>query len=155
VTDEFDVVIDPDVDLSDPVQASSSGTFEWGVLAAVSLGGVIGAEARYALGRALPRDYGSFPWATLLTNVLGSVLIGVLMVVVLEVMRPTRLVRPLLGAGVLGGFTTYSTFAVDGVRLVHEHRGATAVVYVLASVALCVVGTWCAIAATTRLLVRP
>jgi CrcB protein len=154
VTDEFDVVIDPDVDLADAIQARETGFFERDLLAAIALGGVIGAEARYGIALAIPRGHGQFPWATLLTNVLGSFLIGVLMVVVLEVLPPTRLVRPFLGVGILGGFTTYSTFAVDNIRLANEHHASTAVVYIVASVLLCALGTWIAIGATTRLLVR-
>jgi CrcB protein len=153
VTEEFDLVIDPDVDLADAAQVSKSA-IEWDLLGVVAVGGILGSEARYGLASAMPRHYGAFPWATLLANVLGSLLIGVLMVVVFEVIRPTRLLRPFLGVGILGGFTTYSTFAVDNVRLVHEHQLGTAVLYVVSSVLLCAVGTWLAITATTRLLVR-
>jgi CrcB protein len=154
VTEEFDLVIDPDVDLADPAQVSRTGAIEWDLLAVISVGGILGSEARYALASAIPRHSGAFPWATLLTNVLGSVLIGALMVVVLEVLRPTRLLRPFLGVGILGGFTTFSTFGVENVRLVKEHAAGTAVLYVLASVLLCTLGTWLAITATTRLFVR-
>ena len=53
------------------------------------------------------------PWATFLINVSGCALIGVLMVTITELTSPHRLVRPLLGLGVLGGYTTFSTYSVE------------------------------------------
>ena len=80
------------------------------VLGVVAVGGGIGALARYGLAVLLP---GGFPWATFAVNVLGCLLIGVLMVLVTEVRTPHRLVRPFLGTGILGGFTTFSTYTVE------------------------------------------
>lgn len=120
------------------------------VLAAVSVGGVLGAEARYALGRALPTGAG-VPWTTLAINVAGSLLIGVLIVVVTELRPAHRLARPLLGVGVLGGFTTFSAYAVDIVRLsAAGSPGAAAVTLVLTPVAA-VAAAWCGAASTRRL----
>jgi CrcB protein len=76
-------------------------------------GGGLGSMARYGLSRLWPPDPGHIPWSTLTINVLGSLLLGMLIVAVTEIWRPHRLVRPLLGTGVLGGFTTFSTFAVE------------------------------------------
>ena len=56
---------------------------------------------------------GSFPWTTLLVNGVGCAVIGVFMVVITDVWAAHRLVRPFFGTGVLGGFTTFSTYAVD------------------------------------------
>ncbi|HEV7652777.1 MAG TPA: CrcB family protein [Actinophytocola sp.] len=83
------------------------------VLGVVALGGGLGALARYGLTVLLPTPPGGFPWATFLVNVLGCLLIGVLMVPVTEVHAAHRLVRPFLGVGVLGGFTTFSTYALE------------------------------------------
>jgi len=80
------------------------------VLCVIALGGGLGALARYGLTIALPTPPGHFPWATFVTNVSGCFLIGVLMVLVAGA---HRLVRPFLGVGVLGGFTTFSTYAVE------------------------------------------
>jgi CrcB protein len=80
---------------------------------AVAVGGMAGALARYAAGRAWPTAARTFPWTTLWVNVVGCALIGVLMVLVTERWTVHRLWRPLLGTGVLGGFTTFSTYAVD------------------------------------------
>ncbi|MEU3734579.1 CrcB family protein [Streptomyces sp. NPDC033538] len=83
------------------------------VVVAVSLGGGTGAAARYAASLWWPTRTGGFPWTTFWVNVAGCAVIGVLMVAVTEVWAVHRLVRPFLGTGVLGGFTTFSTYAVD------------------------------------------
>jgi CrcB protein len=83
------------------------------VVLAVTVGGVAGALARYAAARLWPSPARAFPWTTLWVNLLGCLLIGVLLVLVTE-RRPVHpLWRPLLGTGVLGGFTTFSTYSVD------------------------------------------
>ncbi|MCW2525345.1 MAG: camphor resistance protein CrcB [Pseudonocardiales bacterium] len=110
---------------------------EWEVLAAVSAGGVIGALGRYGLSEAVTHRANDFPWATLIINVTGCLLIGVLMVVLVEVGGRHRLARPFLGVGVLGGYTTFSTFSVDVVRLVREHETGLAVTYLVATVIGC------------------
>ena len=86
---------------------------QWPVLAAVAAGGVLGAVARYGLTTAIPHRPGGFAWATFGINVTGCLLIGVLMVLVEEVWTGRRLLRPFLGVGVLGGFTTFSTYTLD------------------------------------------
>ncbi|MPY77482.1 MAG: fluoride efflux transporter CrcB [Actinophytocola sp.] len=80
---------------------------------AVAAGGAIGSLARYGLAVALPATPGEFPWATLLANVGGCLLIGALMAALTEAGRPHRLLRPFFGIGVLGGFTTLSTYVVE------------------------------------------
>jgi fluoride exporter len=82
-------------------------------VAVIALGGGIGSVLRYLLARGLPHQADTFPVATLITNLVGSLLLGALVVAVSEVWRPHRLVRPALGTGMLGGFTTFSTFAVE------------------------------------------
>ena len=86
-------------------------------MAVVSIGGGLGSVARYALSRLItdPRD--GFPVATLVTNLLGCFLLGLL--VPSQSRRcggPSPLLRPALGTGVLGGFTTFSTFAFETPR---------------------------------------
>jgi CrcB protein len=90
------------------------------VVAAVSLGGGLGALARYGVGLLVPTEPGRFPWGTFGINVLGCLLIGMLMVVATELVRAHRLVRPFLGVGVLGGFTTFSTYSVESLRLLPD-----------------------------------
>ncbi|WP_409329458.1 fluoride efflux transporter CrcB [Trujillonella humicola] len=103
------------------------------LLAAV--GGALGALARWGVAEALPSSPGGWPWATLLENLTGCLLLGVLLGAVLARFPDRPWLRPLLGTGVLGGYTTYSTFAVDVVRLVDDGAAAVAVAYVLVSVA--------------------
>jgi fluoride exporter len=83
------------------------------VLMVVALGGGLGALVRYGLAEVLPTPPGRFPWATFITNITGCLLIGVLMVLATEVGSAHRLVRPFLGVGVLGGYTTLSTYAEE------------------------------------------
>ncbi|MEV1286739.1 fluoride efflux transporter CrcB [Micromonospora sp. NPDC049679] len=102
-----------------------------GVVVAVAAGGAIGSAARYGLALAWPTPVAGFPWATLLTNVSGCVLLGALMQVIAARIAPHRLVRPFLGTGVLGGFTTFSTYAVESRSLLAAGRPALAAAYVL------------------------
>ncbi|MFC4125218.1 fluoride efflux transporter CrcB [Nocardia rhizosphaerae] len=83
------------------------------VLAAISMGGGLGASARFGAGHLWPVRPGDFPWSTFTVNVLGCFAIGVLMVAVTELWQAPRLVRPFLGIGVLGGFTTFSTYSAE------------------------------------------
>lgn len=103
------------------------------VVAVVAVGGAVGATARYALALWLPGRPGGFPWATFWTNVVGCAVMGVFMVVITEVWAAHRLVRPFFGTGVLGGFTTFSTYAVDIQRLVDDGRPRTALAYLAAT----------------------
>ncbi|SDI91969.1 CrcB protein [Frankineae bacterium MT45] len=84
-----------------------------GAIAVVAVGGGLGSLARYALAENLHSAPGAIPLATLLTNLVGSLLLGALVVAVTELWRVHPLLRPALGTGVLGGFTTFSTFAVQ------------------------------------------
>ena len=104
---------DPDIDLRFTSQRRELGRTHGAVLAVIALGGGIGSIARYGLAQLLPTRPGHFPWGTFGTNVAGCFLIGVLMVLITEVWSAHRLVRPFLGVGVLGGFTTFSTYAVE------------------------------------------
>ncbi|GAA1808772.1 hypothetical protein GCM10009835_29770 [Planosporangium flavigriseum] len=106
----------------------------WAVLGAVAAGGAVGALARYALGVALPTRAPGFPWTTLLVNVSGCLLMGVLMVLVSDVWTGRRLLRPFLGTGLLGGYTTFSTYIVDAQHLMLAGAVGTALAYLVATV---------------------
>src|SRR4051812_17525873 len=105
------------------------------VVAVVALGGALGATARYALSLGWPTPPGGFPWTTFWTNVSGCAVIGAFMVVITEVWAAHRLVRPFFGTGVLGGFTTFSTYAVEIRRLADAHQAGTAAGYAVATLA--------------------
>jgi fluoride exporter len=130
---------DPDIDLAVPQQRRELSQHPAGVLGSIAAGGVLGAEARYGAGLVWPHQLGSWPWATLLVNASGCVLIGVLMVLIAEVVvTPHPLVRPFLGVGVLGGYTTFSTATVDVLALAHVGRPLMAAVYAVATPVLAV-----------------
>ncbi|MFD3704044.1 fluoride efflux transporter FluC [Nocardia sp. NPDC058658] len=103
------------------------------VLAAISVGGGLGAVARFGMARWWP-PAGGFPWSTLTVNVLGCFAIGVLMVAVTELWAAPKLVRPFLGIGVLGGFTTFSTYSLEIRGLVDSGAAGTAMAYLGLSV---------------------
>jgi fluoride exporter len=107
------------------------------VVGVIAVGGALGSVARYGLQRAVPHDDpASFAWATFVTNVLGCLLIGLLMWFVLEVWGARRYARPFLGVGLLGGFTTFSTYAVEAQGMARADAWGTAAAYVVLSVVL-------------------
>jgi CrcB protein len=109
------------------------------LLAAVAVGGAVGSVARYLSMVAIGHWLGSgFPWGTLAVNVVGSMIMGVLVEASALVWSPSPEVRALLTVGVLGGFTTFSTFSLDVAYLAERHQNVVAAVYVMASVALSV-----------------
>ncbi|MEW2498726.1 fluoride efflux transporter CrcB [Streptomyces nodosus] len=124
------------------------------VVAVVSLGGALGATARYAASLLWPTMTGGFPWATFVVNLAGCAVIGVFMVVITEVWAAHRLVRPFFGTGVLGGFTTFSTYAVDIQRLVDTGHPRTALAYLFATVLGALAVVWLAMTATRQALAR-
>lgn len=147
-------IVDPDVDLHDARQRAETRPHEAVLLAVIAAGGVVGAESRYGIDSLFGDPGDHFPWATLIVNVSGCLLIGVLMVALLEIFSPHRFARPFFGVGVLGGYTTYSTFGADALRLFRDHHGATAVLYLLASIVLCPLAVVVATVATRRVAVR-
>jgi CrcB protein len=121
------------------------------VLAVVALGGGLGSVARYGLARLWPTAAGGFPWATLLTNVLGCLALGALMVCVLEVWPPSRYRRPFLGVGVIGGFTTFSTYVVETRGLLSAQNPALAAAYALAGLTAGLAAVWVGTALARRI----
>lgn len=103
----------------------------WAVLGVISAGGVVGAECRVGVSVLWPQSAGGFPWATFLINVSGCFLIGVLVVLIAEVWSAHRLLRPFLGVGVLGGYTTFSTYVLDVQQLVTAGAARTALLYLM------------------------
>ncbi|GES30540.1 hypothetical protein San01_30270 [Streptomyces angustmyceticus] len=122
------------------------------MIGVVAAGGAIGATARYGAALLWPTASGAFPWTTLTVNAVGCALMGVLMVVITEVRAAHRLVRPFLGTGVLGGFTTFSTYAVDIQRLVGGGRPAGALAYLAGTVLVALAAVWGAVTGTRALL---
>lgn len=115
-------------------------------IAAVFVGGGIGSLARAALSEAYPWVPPHWPWPTFIANVTGALLLGCFVTLLQERLRPTRYLRPLLGTGLCGGLTTFSTMQVEIVRMLDGNAYGLAAGYTAASVAAGVaavqVATW-------------
>ncbi|WP_158894330.1 fluoride efflux transporter CrcB [Amycolatopsis anabasis] len=136
------------------VTARRSPAERWDVLLAIAVGGALGSLARYQLSVAFPHARGEFALSTLLCNVVGCLLIGVLMAVITGAPGPHRLLRPFLGVGVLGGFTTFSTYVVDAIDSAATGHPRIAVLYALGTVAASLVSVLLGLAPTRALLER-
>jgi CrcB protein len=125
----------------------------WDVLTVISLGGAVGSLCRWSLTLWVPHPSGTFPWATLVANTTGCFLLGVLMVFTINVLPPSRYLRPFLGVGVLGGYTTFSTYMLDARNLLVTRQTALAGQYVFGTLAAGLVAVWLGVT-TARLLTR-
>jgi CrcB protein len=127
--------IDPDIDEPDRPAGPTSRwpRFAPRVLIAVFVGGVFGGLARYGIGLAAPPRAGGFPWDIFAINLAGAFVLAVLLVLVLEVLAPTRYVRPALGTGFVGAFTTFSSLAVATDHLLAHGHPALAILYMFGS----------------------
>ena len=115
----------------------------------VAAGGALGASARFLFGAGVLRLAGpGFPWATMIVNILGSFLMGVLVVVLAQ--KGNRC-APFLTTGLLGGFTTFSAFSLDAVALAGRGQAGLAAAYVAGSVALSIAALLVGLAATKGL----
>jgi CrcB protein len=113
----------------------------------VALGGAAGAVLRYQLGRGMTRVLGpqtmtNFPWATLTANVLGSLAMGVLAGYLARNGNDGDQWRLLLGVGLLGGFTTFSSFSLEMMLLIERGQPAMALSYALISILAGLVGLY-------------
>ncbi|MGM0560142.1 MAG: fluoride efflux transporter CrcB [Pseudomonadota bacterium] len=110
-------------------------------LLAVAAGGAIGAVARYLLSAQIMRVTGlGFPFGTLSVNVLGGVLMGLLVSLFALHWNAGQELRLFLTVGLLGGFTTFSTFSMETILLFERGQWMAAGLYVLASVSLALAG---------------
>ena len=123
----------------------------WDILLVIAAGGSLGAASRWGVGQALPHTDRDFPWATFLVNVSGCLALGLLMVVLLDVWPSARYLRPFLGVGLLGGYTTFSTYALEVRDLLAAGRQDVAGLYLTGSLAAGLVAVWAGIA-TGRLV---
>ncbi|MEE4419252.1 MULTISPECIES: fluoride efflux transporter CrcB [Streptomyces] len=144
--------VDPDVDLRAPVRRKGLPPRQGPVVAAVALGGGVGAAARYGAALLWPTEPGGFPWTTLVVNVVGCAIIGIFMVVITDVWAAHRLVRPFFGTGVLGGFTTFSTYAVDIQRLLAQGRTGAGLAYLALTLAAALTAVWITATLTRRVV---
>lgn len=113
------------------------------VIVGVALGGAIGASARYGLDRLIERSSNAvFPWSTFTINVTGCFLIGLISAALVDRHHLPAWLRVGLVVGVVGGYTTFSTFAQETLDLNDIHHAGVALAYVVASVALGLVAVY-------------
>jgi CrcB protein len=93
----------------------------------------------------MPHRAGEFPWSTLVENVTGSFLLGLTVVVLVELAPSSRYLRPFFGVGVLGGYTTFSTYVLDVQDLLTAGQSALAATYLGGTVLLGLLGVWAGI----------
>jgi fluoride exporter len=109
----------------------------------VAAGGALGSVARHSLSLMVARHWsGTLPLGILLVNVLGCLLMGIFTALFLKIGAFGENARLLLAAGFLGGFTTFSSFALDALKLTQAGQSGVAVVYVLASVVFSLVAVF-------------
>ncbi|MEU3169821.1 CrcB family protein [Streptosporangium sp. NPDC006930] len=151
-TEPVDPDIDPDLDPPGARGGGESRRSHRAVLAVIATGGAIGAGARYGAALLWPTAADSFPWTTLTVNAAGCLLVGVLMVVLTEAWTAPTWARPFLATGVLGGFTTFSTYCLDIERLVSAGRIGPALGYLAVTVTAALVAVTAGAWTTRRLL---
>ena len=129
--------------------------FSLSMAAAVAAGGALGAVARHAVGLAAVRLFGhGFPWGTMIVNIAGSFLIGLLIAVMALKWQVGEQARAFLVTGILGGFTTFSAFALDFATLFERKQQALAAAYALGSVGLSLIAIFAGLT-MVRLLLHP
>ena len=146
--------VDSDVDLRDGEQRRENRRRSAQVLVVISAGGMAGAAGRHGVSLAVPTAAGGLPWSTLIVNASGCLGIGVVMVPIVEAHQAHRLVRPFLGVGVLGGYTTFSTYTVDAQALIAAGRPAVALGYLAGTAVAAVVAVQLGVV-LTRALASP
>ena len=111
------------------------------LIIAVALGGALGAVGRYLISAQVAQWFSSnIPWSTLLVNVLGSFILGALYQCGVLFWHPSDAVKAFLVVGILGGFTTFSTFSLDVVLLFERGHWGIGALYAVGSMLLAVLG---------------
>ncbi|MFD3661243.1 fluoride efflux transporter CrcB [Streptomyces sp. NPDC058659] len=128
---------------------------ETAVVGAVAAGGALGAAARYGASLVWPTPAHAFPWTTFTVNAAGCAALGVLMVLVTDARAvPHPLLRPFLGTGFCGGFTTFSTYTLDTERLLRPGDPTRALLYLGGTALTALAAVWAATTATRAVRTR-
>ena len=116
---------------------------KWGVVAGVAMGGAIGSVARYFVAQVLSPTWTGFPYGIFLVNVSGGFIMGVLVELMALRFSVSPEVRAFLTTGVLGGYTTFSTFSLESALLIQKGAMVNATAYVVGSAILSIVALFC------------
>ncbi len=120
---------------------------------AIAAGGSLGAVSRYWMSASTYQWLGQgFPYGTLMVNLLGSLVMGFLSVLLVHRFQVSEEIRMGLLAGFLGSFTTFSTFAMDTLQLAANDAMLKAIIYVLFSALLCILGAWAGLVTAKQLI---
>jgi fluoride exporter len=123
-------------------------------LSAIFAGGALGALARAALATLAVPDPGRWPWPTFTVNIVGAVLVGYFTTRLLERLPLSSYRRPLLGTGLCGGLTTFSTMQVETLKMIQHHHWALAASYTIVSIVVGLLAVHLATALTRRVRIR-
>lgn len=119
----------------------------------VALGGALGSVSRFLMGPALQRAFNAtFPVGTLIINILGSLVLGFVMRLAIEGVSVTPEARAFIAVGFCGGFTTFSTFSYEAIRLLEDGEGWRAAAYIVASVMLSLLAAFVGLVAARELV---
>ncbi len=137
--------VDPDLPAAVPRLHRRAGRLlrnRWDIVLAIAAGGALGSLARWGLTELLPHQPGQLAWSTMIENVSGALLIGIVMVFVVDVWPSTRYLRPFWCVGVLGGFTTFSTYLLDTRSLIVEGAMMRAGLYLFGTLFAGLAAVW-------------
>jgi fluoride exporter len=123
-------------------------------LAAIFVGGALGALTRVALQSVLAPDPERWPWSTFIVNIVGAFLVGYFTTRLLERLPLSSYRRPLLGTGLCGGLTTFSTAQVETLKMIEHGHWLMAASYTVSSIALALLAVHLATAFVRRVRVR-
>ncbi|AGB22126.1 Integral membrane protein possibly involved in chromosome condensation [Mycobacterium sp. JS623] len=129
-------------------------SFDGRELAAVFVGGALGTLARAALATVAAPEPGHWPWPTFIVNIVGAFLLGYFTTRLLERLPVSSYRRPLLGTGVCGGLTTFSTMQVEIVRMLEQRHYGLAIGYTAVSIVVGLLALYLATALVRRARVR-
>ena len=129
-------------------------SFDGRELAAVFVGGALGTLARAALATVAAPEPGHWPWPTFIVNIVGAFLLGYFTTRLLERLPVSSYRRPLLGTGVCGGLTTFSTMQVEIVRMLEQRHYGLAVGYTAVSIVVGLLALYLATALVRRARLR-
>ncbi|KIA59683.1 fluoride efflux transporter FluC [Nocardia vulneris] len=143
---------DIDPDLFDPAPLRARVGAQAPILAVIALGGALGAALRYGAALIWPTAPGAFPVTTMIVNITGCAAMGIFMVLITEAWTAPPLLRPFVGTGLLGGYTTFSTYAADSDHLIQTGSPAVGLAVLVATPVAALVAIWTAAGLARRFI---